>query len=51
MLEAIIKASPLAIIAVDSQERVILWNQSAERLLGWLESEVIGQPTPILPGF
>ena len=49
MLEAIIKASPLAIIAVDPEERVILWNPSAEKIFGWLESEVLGRPTPIIP--
>ena len=49
MLEAIIKASPLAIIAVDAEERVILWNESAERMFGWLEKEVLGRRSPILP--
>ncbi len=49
MLEAIIKASPLAIIAVDAEDRVILWNESAERMFGWLEKEVLGQPVPIFP--
>jgi len=49
VLEAIIKASPLAIIAVDADDRVILWNQSAERMFGWSESEVLGQALPILP--
>jgi PAS domain S-box-containing protein len=49
VLEALIKASPLAIIAVDAQDRIILWNESAERMFGWLEKEVLGQPTPILP--
>jgi PAS domain S-box-containing protein len=49
VLEAIIKASPLAIIAVDANDRVILWNQSAERMFGWNESEVLGQVLPILP--
>ena len=49
MLEAIIKASPLAIIAVDAEDRVILWNQSAERMFGWNEEEVLGQALPILP--
>lgn len=49
MLEAIIKASPLAIIAVDAQDRVILWNQSAERMFGWLEEEILGQTLPTLP--
>ena len=49
VLEAIIKASPLAIIAVDAEGRVILWNKSAEQMLGWTESDVLGKPLPILP--
>ena len=49
MLEAIIKASPLAIIAVDAEDRVTLWNESAEMMFGWLEKEVLGRLTPILP--
>jgi PAS domain S-box-containing protein len=49
VLEAIIKASPLAVIAVDADERIILWNPSAETTFGWLENEVLGRPTPILP--
>ncbi|HTB20267.1 MAG TPA: response regulator [Bryobacteraceae bacterium] len=49
MLEAIIKASPLAIIALDAEDRVILWNASAERMLGWSEQEVLGKLLPILP--
>ncbi len=49
VLEAIIKASPLAIIAVDAQERVILWNPGAERIFGWHEQEILGRPLPTLP--
>ena len=49
MLEAIIKASPLAIIAVDAEDRITLWNESAERMFGWNEEEVLGQALPILP--
>ena len=49
MLEAIIKASPLAIIAVDAEDRIMLWNESAERMFGWNETEVLGQAFPILP--
>jgi PAS domain S-box-containing protein len=49
VLEAIIKASPLAIIAVDAEDRVMLWNESAERMFGWSEKEVVGQLLPILP--
>ncbi len=48
VLEAIIKASPLAIIAVDTEGRVTLWNESAERMFGWKEEEVLGQVPPTL---
>jgi len=33
-----------AIILTDLENRVIYWNRGAERLLGWTEAEVIGQP-------
>ena len=49
MLEAIIKASPLAIIAVDAEGRITVWNKSAERMFGWNETEVLGQALSILP--
>ena len=49
MLEAIIQASPLAIIAVDAEDRVTLWNESAARMFGWNEEEVLGLALPILP--
>ena len=49
MLEAIIQASPLAIIAVDAEDRVTVWNESAARMFGWNEEEVLGLALPILP--
>jgi PAS domain S-box-containing protein len=48
VLEAIIKASPLAIIAVDAEDRITLWNESAERMFGWNEAEVLGQALPTI---
>jgi len=47
VLEAIIKASPLAIIALDREDRVLVWSDSAERMFGWLKEEVQGLPLPI----
>ena len=41
-----IQASPLAIVALDMERRVKLWNPAAERFFGWTESEVIGQLLP-----
>ena len=48
-LHAIVEASPLAIIALDGEGRVKMWNHSAERVFGWNENEVIGHPNPTIP--
>jgi PAS domain S-box-containing protein len=48
-LQTFIQASPLAIVALDMQRRVTLWNRAAERLFGWTESEVMGQVVPTIP--
>lgn len=45
-LQVIIEASPLAIIMLDANFRVQLWNPAAERLFGWSAAEVLGQPYP-----
>ncbi len=33
-----------AAIAVDAGQRIVLWNQAAEALLGWRRAETLGQP-------
>ncbi len=48
-LRALIQASPLAIIALDSRENVKIWNPAAERIFGWSEAEVLGRPNLIIP--
>jgi len=48
-LRALIDASPLAIIEVDLDDRVRLWNRAAERLFGWTSDEVVGGPPPFIP--
>jgi PAS domain S-box-containing protein len=48
-LVALLEASPLAIIAIDLQGRVKLWNRAAERLLGWSEDQVLNRPFPLAP--
>jgi len=45
-LQTIIQSSPLAIIALDSQGKVKLWNRSAEKMFGWPEQEVLGNFLP-----
>jgi PAS domain S-box-containing protein len=48
-LEAIIHASPLGIVALDPEGIVKMWNQSAERIYGWGEAEVLGRMLPTVP--
>jgi PAS domain S-box-containing protein len=48
-LTAIVDASPLAIVAIDPEGLVTMWNSAAERTFGWTSEEVLGTPLPILP--
>lgn len=48
-LQALIQASPLAIIALDPQGNVTRWNLAAEHMFGWNQQEVIGHHLPIVP--
>jgi PAS domain S-box-containing protein len=48
-LHAVIEASPDAILEVDLDTRVRLWNPAAERLFGWTGAEAIGRPPPFVP--
>ncbi|MBS4032608.1 MAG: diguanylate cyclase [Clostridiales bacterium] len=48
-LSALIQATPLAIITLDPQERVMSWNSAAETMFGWKEKEVLGCRNPIVP--
>jgi PAS domain S-box-containing protein len=47
-LEALVQASPLAIMVLDRKARVQLWNPAAERIFGWLPAEVIGRQLPFI---
>jgi PAS domain S-box-containing protein len=48
-LEALIRASPVAIIVTDLDGNVSLWNDAAERIFGWTADEVLGRYNPIVP--
>jgi two-component system cell cycle sensor histidine kinase/response regulator CckA len=49
LLRSLIGVSPQAILALDREYRVTLWNGAAEQLFGWSADEVIGHPVPYLP--
>ena len=47
-LQSLIAASPRAIFTLDLAERVQIWNPAAERMFGWQEAEISGQPNPVI---
>ncbi len=49
VLRALIQASPLAIMALDPDGNVKMWNPAAELIFGWREHEVLGRPLPNIP--
>ena len=49
-IQVLIEASPLAIMALDTEGNVTLWNPAAERIFGWTKEEAIGRLNPIVPG-
>lgn len=48
-VQALIEASPLAIVALDMQFNVTLWSPAAERMFGWKSDEVLGRRYPLVP--
>ncbi|MCG3114143.1 MAG: PAS domain S-box protein [Candidatus Manganitrophus sp. SA1] len=48
-LQALIQASPLAIITLDLDGKVTTWNPAAEQIFGWSPEEAIGRFNPIVP--
>jgi PAS domain S-box-containing protein len=48
-LETLINVSPLAIFMLDKDNKVEIWNPSAERMFGWKAEDVIGLPNPLVP--
>jgi len=49
LLDALVRASPLAIVTLDPEGRVTSWNPAAERIFGWPTNEVLGGPQPNIP--
>ncbi|MGH7391413.1 MAG: GAF domain-containing protein, partial [Candidatus Rokuibacteriota bacterium] len=49
ILEALVWASPLAIMMVDAAGVVRMWNPACERMFGWSAEEVLGRFMPAVP--
>jgi diguanylate cyclase (GGDEF)-like protein/PAS domain S-box-containing protein len=48
-LQTIIHSSPLAILALDPEDHVTIWNPSAEEMFGWSEKQILGEVNPTVP--
>ena len=48
-LSALVDSAPVAIVELDLQGRVRLWNAEAERVFGWAEQDVLGERNPVAP--
>ncbi|MFZ5996817.1 MAG: HD-GYP domain-containing protein [Nitrospirota bacterium] len=47
-LSALVKASPLGIIAIDLDGIIRFWNKAAEEITGWREDEMLGRSLRVL---
>jgi PAS domain S-box-containing protein len=47
--ENVSDAIAVALVGVDVEGRVVLWNRAAEALFGWTRDEVLGRNPPIIP--
>ena len=48
-LEALMAASPAAVVALDREARVTLWSPGAAQLFGWTAEETLGRRSPLRP--
>jgi PAS domain S-box-containing protein len=49
LLQTLVDASPLAIVVLDEESRVLLWSPAAERMFGWSSAEAVGRVVPFVP--
>jgi two-component system, NtrC family, sensor kinase len=48
-MEAVMTAAPFAVVALDRDLTVTLWNAAAERIFGWRRDEILGRRYPLMP--
>jgi len=49
LADTVLLSSTVAIVAVDPEGRVVLWNRGATRIFGWTEEEARGRFLPFMP--
>jgi PAS domain S-box-containing protein len=47
--QVLVEASPVPILSMDTEMRVLSWNAAAERVFGWSADEVVGKRNPSIP--
>ncbi|MER7352268.1 PAS domain S-box protein [Nonomuraea dietziae] len=47
---AVLSSAPNAVVVLDRDQTVLVWNPAAERLFGWSTEEMVGRRAPIVPG-
>ncbi|MGP3934333.1 ATP-binding protein [Nonomuraea sp. KM88] len=47
---AVLAGSPNAVVVLDRDQSVLVWNEAAERLFGWPAEDLLGRRAPIVPG-
>ena len=48
-LKSLVDSLPVAVLALDKDELVRVWNPAAEKIFGWPAREVLGKPYPLVP--
>jgi two-component system, cell cycle sensor histidine kinase and response regulator CckA len=48
-LEELVAGAPLAIIVLDNDTNVLMWNEAAVEMFQWTADEVLGKPLPTVP--
>ena len=48
-LQTLINSSPVAMLTLNSEGKVDLWNPACERAFGWTAEEAFGKPLPFIP--
>ena len=48
-LEELVAGAPLAIMVLDNDTNVLMWNEASAEMFQWTAEEVIGRPLPIVP--
>jgi PAS domain S-box-containing protein len=49
ILRAVVLSSPSAVVALDLNGNLTLWNEAAVEMFGWRPEEVLGRPLPTVP--